>query len=203
MRCAHCKKRDVDISHVKGCSGAFPEVKADNAPVGPQWPASDAAIGYALGLQGERMLPEDYRVKDEADFRAMERDEVSGAINLLKTFTRKDKEVPNPGVQVPEGRYALKDDHWTFWEVSVGKGRWKGYTFIVLLVGAPGSYRKIKVDPAKRNSILKRIAADPKQAMVDYGLESEHCGRCHSPLTNPISIARGMGDKCAAKSGWF
>lgn len=249
MRCAHCKAQGPDITvaqikacsdgvedaHVKGgeptCKGMFPDSKDLGDPFTrePQWPASDKQIKYVLALQDERQLPEDYNVKYDADLRMMERDEVSGLINLLKTFARREGSAQKRKEwTMPAGRYALykpgaddmpgaysyvdrqdlvKPDYgrWMFYEVQKPTdGRWKGYTFIKRLQGAPGAYQKINLTDAKhRDGLLERIEADPKQAMLDYGLQSGVCGRCSSPLTDPESLARGIGPKCAQKSGWF
>jgi hypothetical protein len=173
---------------------------------------------------------------DEATLKKLERDEVSGIINLLKSFSRK---VASNGGQrewkMPAGRYALlTTEHrpvlglqveknadgsivnadistgymhteWRFFEVSKpDKGRWTGYTFIKRLIGAPGQYRKVEVagGPQGRNEVLAKIEADPQKAMIDYGLQSKVCGKCSSPLSDPESLARGIGPICARKLGW-
>lgn len=196
MRCGKCKGDHPAVEDVRTCYGMD-----DPTPV---WPASEAQINYVLGLQDERLLPEDYKVKTTYDLQVMERDEVSGIINLLKTFRRKESGTARKQWTMPAGRYALRDDdgEWWFFEVTKGKERWKGYTFIKRLVGAPGDYRKVEVPRILRDSMLRRIEADPEQAMTDYGLRSGVCGKCHSPLTNPESLARGIGPICLGKLGW-
>lgn len=193
---------------------------------GPMWPASDKQINYALGLQDERILPDNWEIYDEAMLRSKERDEVSGIITMLTAFPRGDK--PRKQWTMPPGRYALivnihhaeKDEHgrtvnadistgWTesqWWFFQIDKpteGRWKGYTFIKRLIGAPGDYRKVDLPPRDRDQFLQRIEGDPKEAMVNYGRQTSVCGRCHSPLTDEASRARGIGPVCAQKDGWF
>jgi hypothetical protein len=109
-----------------------------------------------------------------------------------------------PAAQVPEGRYAFTADegHTAFCKVEHGKGNWEGRTFVVLLVGAPGHFRELKTYRAQAATILAKIAADgPEAACIRFGHEVGSCGRCGSPLTDPESIARGIGPTCASK-GW-
>lgn len=248
MRCGVCKATGVDIDHVKGCyankydkfngpsglekvaddadSVFSKDSVVDDEPAGPIWPASDKQINYALSLQDERILPDNWEIYDEEMLRSKERDEVSGIITMLTAFPRGDK--PRKQWAMPEGRYALivnihheeKDEHgrvvnadiatgWTesqWWFFQVDKpseGRWKGYTFIKRLIGAPGDYKKVGLAPRERDAFLDRIDQDPKKAMVDYGMQTQVCGRCGSPLTDPDSRARGIGPICASKDGWF
>lgn len=217
--CGKCKATGQTVEHIRACYGG-PSVKVReildrHAPVefrdGPAWPPSEGQVKYVLGLQDERRLPDDYRVKDRAIIESMERDDVSGVINLLKTFAKKEG-AKQQQWSMPEGRYALEvvveiewgDKEWRFYQVDKPtEGRWAGYTFIKQLIGAPGQYRKENVNAVIRDNILKRIEEDPKQAMIDYGLQSQVCGRCSSPLSDKDSLARGLGPDCARKSGWF
>jgi hypothetical protein len=146
MRCANCKGDHNTVADVRAChehdgktpAGAVVNTKND----GPMWPPSLKQVAYVLGLQDERQLPESYVVKSQEDVLGMEKDAVSGIINLLKTFARKTGPA-NATTQwtMPEGRYAIHrgDRGWYFYEVSKPEeGRWKGYTFIKRLIGAPG-----------------------------------------------------------------
>jgi hypothetical protein len=195
---------------------------------GPQWPASDKQINYVLGLQRNKLLPEWWTAMDEAQLRKLERDEVSGIITMLKGF-QENKATDSSKADyrnVPAGRYALytvehhaeRDENgrtvnadistgatygtWKFYRVTDGKGKWKGYKFIKRLIGAPGDYQESQLPREERMAIMKRLEADPKQAMVDYGKQTMHCGRCSSPLTHERSRAAGYGEKCAGILGW-
>lgn len=46
------------------------------------------------------------------------------------------------------------------------------------------------------------VAADPKQAAVAYGKKYGSCACCGRELSNPESIALGIGPICAGKYGW-
>jgi hypothetical protein len=55
-------------------------------------------------------------------------------------------------------------------------------------------------EEAKR-SILE-VAADPKQAAIAYGKQYGTCACCGRDLTDPASVALGIGPVCASKWGW-
>jgi hypothetical protein len=206
MRCGNCKNHHATVDNVRACyNGESVEAEEQVERVVSVWPASEAQINYALGLQEERNLPDGYVIRTRDELTNMDRAQVSDIIVLLKSMSRAEgKGVGN--YTMPPGRYAVQndDEEWEFFEVSKPtEGRWKGYTFITLLVGSPGQYRKVKMGPERRNSVLRIIEANQKEAMLNYGQFSGVCGRCSSPLTDPQSLARGIGPKCATMSGWF
>jgi hypothetical protein len=49
---------------------------------------------------------------------------------------------------------------------------------------------------------IAAAAADPEKAAKAYGLQTGVCSCCGRELTNPDSIARGIGPICADKFGW-
>jgi hypothetical protein len=184
--------------------------------------ASEKQVKYVMDLLQQRIWPDDF---SKADVENMERRQVTKLINGLKTAPKRTLDSPIP--DVPAGRYALyrpgADDtpgaysyvdrqdlvspnygKWMFYQVDrPTEGQYKGRTYLNLLVGAPGSYRRIPQHGMPMARVLAEILADPKKAMVDYGLQSGVCGRCNSPLTDEGSLARGLGPVCAKKSGWF
>ena len=48
---------------------------------------------------------------------------------------------------------------------------------------------------------LKVIAANPSKAAQDYGRRTGQCSCCGRELTDPVSIANGLGPICAEKWG--
>lgn len=54
---------------------------------------------------------------------------------------------------------------------------------------------------AEQTKAVVEIAADPLQAAVAHGLKYSFCACCGAELTDPTSIARGIGPICAEK--WF
>jgi hypothetical protein len=191
----------------------------------PMSPPSAKQVNYLLSLQAERMMPDGMKALSEAEAWLLEKPDVSARISALKFMQKKEKAKIDNWPEVPAGRYALYDagpddvpgaysyvdrqdlvkpsyGQWRFYQVDKpNEGRWNGYTFVKILIGAPGAYRKENLDADRRVSIMRRIEEDPQKAMIDYGQQSGVCGRCSSPLTDPESLARGIGPICAGKMG--
>jgi hypothetical protein len=171
-------------------------------------PPSTKQVTYCMSLLDTKVWPDSFT---EEELKAMERRQVSELIDGLVKAPRKslDKGASGPKVNLPDvpaGRYALKkigtDDEWVFYQVDrPEEGKWAGYVFVKMLIGAPGSYREERV--RDRRTVLERIAErTPRQASIDYGLKSETCGVCSSPLSNAESLKLGIGPKCRSKMGW-
>lgn len=107
-----------------------------------------------------------------------------------------------PKVQgVPEGHYAVViGGHMQFFRVEHGKagGKWEGFTFLSKQVS--DDYLPIK-NPALKAQVLTAIKNDPLAAAKAYGTELGVCGVCHKTLTDPESIANGIGPVCAKRLG--
>lgn len=104
--------------------------------------------------------------------------------------------------QLRKMHYALleADGDWHFYRVDMPtKGRWAGRVFID--AQASDDYWPVKAFTRKL-AILEAIVADPEKAASDYGHEIGKCGICSRTLTNPESIAKGIGPICAGKAGW-
>lgn len=50
--------------------------------------------------------------------------------------------------------------------------------------------------------VVARVAADPAAAATAHGHEYGYCACCNRELTNPESVARGIGPICADRWGW-
>jgi hypothetical protein len=166
-------------------------------------PPSDRQVKYAMDLLETRVWPDGFC---EEDLRGMERRVVSNLIDSLHKAPRKDtsRQVGANGVKqeykdIPNGRYALEFiDGWKFYQVKHGRK----VLFVDMLIGSPGDYRKQSLRGAARNTVLETIQKNPRQASIDFGLKSETCGVCSSPLTNEESLKYGIGPKCRSKMGW-
>jgi hypothetical protein len=128
---------------------------------------------------------------------------------LIDGLIRESKEMQkpeNPFLSIPAGRYVLEalDGTLGFFQVDQPKEgtKWFGWTFVKRLFGSPQDYRKVPLRGKDARDALQAIALDPKAAMARYGKESGICGNCASPLTDPDSLARGLGPICAANLGW-
>jgi hypothetical protein len=222
MKCGKCKESGphISVDHVRGCyqGKTTSEVQAERLadgtrPYRPQVsgnsnPPTDKMVNYVLGLQDERdcsNLPHPLRKPyTESDLRGMDYVDVSDLIGVLKGMPFKEGNGKCEW-SMPAGRYALlKDEQWRFYQVDKPtEGKWRGYVFLKQLFGAPGDYRKESIrNHGVRNAILAAIDEDPRTAAIDYGMQSQTCSLCSSPLTNPDSIAAGIGPVCRGKVGW-
>ena len=63
-------------------------------------------------------------------------------------------------------------------------------------------YRAVHAAPEWAADALSRIARDPSAAAVEYGRETGRCSCCGRELTNPESIALGIGPICKDRWGF-
>lgn len=102
---------------------------------------------------------------------------------------------------VAAGRYALtaEDGPTMFYKVDrPSEGKFAGWTF-VKWVRESGYESALKKPQAEQ--VLAKIAESPLDALVAYGRETGVCGACGRRLTDPESVAAGIGPVCAAKIG--
>lgn len=210
IKCGNCGKSHVTAGEVRDCYGLQIQASVaakvmDNMDGGERRPnpPSDRQVTYVADLLLLHDWPDEVT---EEDVRAMERSAVSKLITQLKARPLRRQKVTGHEINnVPEGRYAFETaDGWQFWQVDKPtEGKWSGYTFVKMLIGSPGDYRQQKVTGAVAKRVIKSIEEiTPRQASINFGIKSETCGICHSPLTNPESIKYGIGPKCRGKMGW-
>jgi len=106
----------------------------------------------------------------------------------------------NPYLSIPSGRYALwnkVEERWYFFRVSnPDKGDWVGFTFLIQYAGE----NEDRIRPGdKYHAVLRTILSDPLDSAESYGKQKGECGKCGIQLTDPDSIARGIGPVCAQK----
>lgn len=180
-----------------------------SASQGPRNTATEKQVTFIRSLLTERKdMPEAEAIRNLLNTHrvagTLDKKVASNAITQLLAVKVPNTEqagttatIPN----VPEGRYAFTNEegNTAFCRISHGKGSWAGRTFVELLVGSPGSLREVKISKAAQSTIAGKVAEDPKAAMIRFGLELGYCGRCGSPLTDPHSIAAGIGPVCAGK----
>lgn len=108
---------------------------------------------------------------------------------LPKTTPAKEK--------VPAGHYAILFDGVTkFFRVDKpDKGKWAGYTF----VKEQASDEYYPVRGQRQRNVLAEIEKDPRAAAIAYGRELGRCSICNRTLTDPDSIANGIGPVCATR----
>lgn len=103
---------------------------------------------------------------------------------------------------VPDSKYAIhrpSDGTLEFFEVRTGRGKWEGMQFVDRLIGAPGDWRKIPVKGLEKKRVMEQFDADPKAAAIRYSHEFTVCAVCGSPLSDPESLALGLGPICARR----
>lgn len=189
--------------------------------------ASRPQVDYAMDLLKQRVWPDDLT---RSDLENMERGQVTKLINGLKIAPKRPG-VKTTVLQasdwehIPAGRYAFVDPGddgvsysyvdrqdlvpprkrtVRFYQVDLPtKPMWKGRVFVSQLFGSPGDYRKEPRRGDAAVAIMEAIGKDPREAAATFGKETQHCGRCMSPLTHERSRAAGYGQKCASKMGWI
>jgi hypothetical protein len=106
------------------------------------------------------------------------------------------------GAKAPEGYYAIGAEGDTkFYRVQHGKPgtKWDGFVFVDQQ--ASDDFYAVKAREAKA-AVLKAIEDQGVlESLVRYGHELGVCGVCHKTLTDPKSIANGIGPVCKANLG--
>lgn len=221
-KCGACGKKHDTIPEYRDCAGVSEEateaqgvMDAITGETSQVNPPSDRQVTYVADLLAIHDWPDTIA---EEDLRAMERPQVSSLITAIKARPKRrqapagqsaDGRSPRPQLKeslVPAGRYALKapTEGWVFLQVDKPKdGAWKGNTFVKMLIGSPGSYRQQRLHGMVARNWLSMIEeVTPRQASIDFGIQSGTCGVCSSPLTNAESLKLGIGPVCRGKMGW-
>lgn len=102
-------------------------------------------------------------------------------------------------IGVPAGRYALpRDEDTNLYQIDrPTQGRWDGWTFVNLIHADGTRIRSVK--GGERGRVIALIAQDPTAASRAYGKHTGTCGVCARTLTNPESVALGIGPVCASR----
>jgi hypothetical protein len=115
---------------------------------------------------------------------------------------------------VPASNYALVNERGEieFYGVDVpSKGKWEDFRFVKRLYGAPGTWREVDLRGGAGRAVLARITQDsyadetrglvagPLASALRYSRFFTRCAACSSPLSDPESIARGLGPVCAGR----
>lgn len=120
------------------------------------------------------------------------------------TAAKTDAASSSAGPRVPteytmrDGLYAIEDEDGKTRLYKIDKpktGRWAGRTFLKEQIG--GGEENVR--GAAADAILAEIDKDPLAATVRYGHATGNCGRCNRPLTDPASVAAGIGPVCATR----
>jgi hypothetical protein len=223
ISCGHCQGKHATVAEVRACSGAYVSVGGLDGPL-PNDPnlvkpgpfgtgATDKQIDYIKSLATTRAWDQPSTHPDNTtvirhilDGGSVSRYYAAAAINYLKHWCPIIARPDDPAGRVPSGKYAVADEDGVVRFYDVDKptdGRWKGWTFLSSLTGAPGSWRETRVPRATRDKVLAAIADDVEGSARLFGQKHQACGQCGSPLSNVRSRAAGYGETCAEKRGWY
>lgn len=104
--------------------------------------------------------------------------------------------------QVERARYAVAtperpDRTWQAYQVDrPTEGKWAGRTFVKVC----SSDEAWRLPFSTQLDVLQKIVdAGPEEALAEYGHRVGRCGVCNRTLTDPDSIALGIGPICRAR----
>jgi hypothetical protein len=183
------------VAAVRQCQGApssWKPVVIDNRPAGSQVVQPDRRNEYLNPKGAPAQL---------AAFISQSVDPMPETTAKLASQFNARRVPPELEASVPDGRYAITgpDGDTKFYRVrKVTKGQYAGRTF----VDRQASDEAFPVRYAtERTTILRAIAKDVKAAAIRYGKELGQCSQCGRTLTNPESIAAGIGPVCLSRLG--
>jgi hypothetical protein len=146
-----------------------------------------------------RQIPEGMSVPD--DLGALTSREASAMIGVLLAQPQK-----SISLGIPDGRYAIPsgkvNGRMAFRFYFVNTSKTTGGQYMLRLFGAPGDFRREKMPKALQVAVAGEISSDPGMFSLMFGREVGACGVCGSPLTDPESIALGIGPVCLQKMDW-
>jgi hypothetical protein len=181
-----------------------PTKDARNTYLNPKGvPAKLAAFdGSKLGVTGAEAMANAKQLTDQlGEFISQSVDPMPETTAKLASQFNARRVPPELEASVPDGRYAITgpDGDTKFYRVrKVTKGQYAGRTF----VDRQASDEAFPVRYAtERTTILRAIAKDVKAAAIRYGKELGQCSQCGRTLTNPESIAAGIGPVCLSRLG--
>lgn len=165
----------------------------------PQEPVlTERQLKYLQDLVVDRVVP-DGVVVDSLE--SLTRRAASDLITTLlaQPLKAKDDLVP---LSVPDSRYAFMTTKGVsvFFRVKTNKRTQVRY--VERLVGAPGDFRAVPMNRDNIDRCINQIKDDPALYSMLFGILVGQCGVCGSPLTDPNSIALGIGPICASKYEW-
>lgn len=99
----------------------------------------------------------------------------------------------------PASKYAINTQSGlVFFEVKAWK-KSKTETIVYLrrLIGHPGSWLKVKFNTQQEQWIFEQLEAQTPAALAKlFAVEFTTCAKCGSPLSDALSIERGLGPVC-------
>jgi hypothetical protein len=209
ITCGSCRGTHSSVVEVKNCYNLSKNIKGWNSDRVPQGervylsvPYSDKERAKGYGANWDRDKKEWWIHRDNFDEFSSELEHWMKQPDKVPALTP-PAETTWTSETLPSGNYAVQNEQneWRFYRVNWGRpdGRWAGRIF--LEAQASDEMHEIRKSDVK-NSILEKIAANPKEAAIEYGRQIGRCSICNRTLTDENSIAAGIGPICAGKRGW-
>jgi hypothetical protein len=99
---------------------------------------------------------------------------------------------------LPLSKYALREDgHLTFWVVA----EFRGTRYLRLLVGAPGEFRRVRVEYARARRVAEAIRENSLAAAQAFARHYTCCAVCGADLSDTRSVELGLGPICRQRFG--
>jgi hypothetical protein len=155
-------------------------------------------LAYLGSLVADRVVPDGV---DGGSLETLTKRDAGNLISQLLTqpFKPKGEGVP---ASIPDARYAFMNDEGNpvFFRVKTSKTN--GVRYVDRVLGSPGDFRYVKMSKTAIARCINKIKDDPALYSMMFGVMVGYCGVCGSPLTDPNSIAMGIGPVCAVKYDW-
>jgi hypothetical protein len=167
-------------------------------------PATERQRDYIRDLMAKVELTDDDKAKINDGLSTLSLTNASVWIDSLRAKPQVKKSKWIVPAEIPDGRYAItKNKVWTFFRVVTrNAGEPTEQRFVQKVLGSPGDFRYVRVTTEEWRLAIDTIRDDPGTYATLFGLKVGVCGICGSPLTDPDSIARGIGPICAQKYDW-
>jgi hypothetical protein len=195
IKCGHCGGYHATVDEVKACASAT-NVAVSEPPI------TERQVSYLTDLVRTRVIPDDMALIKEVDITGLTKRHASTAIEILSKQPKAQQGMVIPET-IPDGRYAYKHEALNkivFYRVVTSRDG--THRRVQKVLGSPGDFRYVNVQPGEASNFIDAIKDDPGFASQLFGHAVGACGICGSPLTDPESIRLGIGPICAKKYDW-
>ena len=201
IKCGHCGQHHPTVAEVRNCAVSTVTVAVREAPI------TERQLPYLKDLLAKREVPENvanYLERIKAKGHTVENMTKESAGKMIRILIDQPVKPQNDGIpeSIPDGRYAFKNtelDKIVFYRVVTKRD---GERIVQKVLGSPGDFRYVSIYKNEADKAISHIIGDPAFASQLFGQAVGACGVCGSPLTDPESIALGIGPVCAKKYDW-
>lgn len=160
-------------------------------------PATQAQVNFINSLRTQRAIAP---LSDD-ELKVLDKRDASREIDRLKALP-----IVRPAANandrlfegIPFAKYAVRENGaLTFWEVKAYQGR----TYLRLLIGAPGAFRRVKVNWDRVQDVARTLRNDPHAATLAFSRHYRCCSVCGAELSDERSLELGLGPICRQRFG--